>query len=156
MRPLRVLALSALLVGLLVGCAAPHGDDTAGSPAGSSTGGDSGASTGRDAPVSDADGPSSTAGPVAGLGTVIITVRDPAGAPRALIPVEVRTVGWPMPAALAIDIARMTDNHGEYVWTDLPPGGYEFTVRVPGGTQQASRRVTVVADRTTPVTLAPG
>ncbi|MFV2011052.1 MULTISPECIES: carboxypeptidase-like regulatory domain-containing protein [unclassified Micromonospora] len=100
--------------------------------------------------------PSGSPGTVAGRGTAIIEVRNPAGEPLPVIPVEVRTVDWPMPAGLSEDIARMTDARGEYIWTDLPPGEYEFTVRVPGEDVAAARRVTVAADETSRVPMTLG
>ncbi|WJK40264.1 carboxypeptidase-like regulatory domain-containing protein [Solwaraspora sp. WMMA2056] len=148
MKPVRHALLPVLFVGLLLaGCAT----ESSGSPGPS-------ASTGPDTPVSDPrqpEAPSASPGSAAGRGTAIIEVRDPAGEPLPVIPVEVRTVDWPMPAELAEDIARMTDARGEYTWTDLPPGEYEFTVRVPGEDVVAAQRVTVVADETSrvPITL---
>lgn len=90
---------------------------------------------------------------MAGKGTAVIAVADPAGKALPLIPIEVRTVGRPMPAELAIDIARMTDDKGEYHWLNLPPGQYEFTAREPGGTATASKTVTIEADQTARVEL---
>lgn len=109
-----------------------------------------------DSPVSDRDGVAASSGPAVGSGTAVIAVRDPSGKSLASVPVEVRTVGWPMPAALAIEIARLTDARGEYTWSELPPGEYEFTVRQPGGDQTASRRVTVTAEETVRVDITLG
>ncbi|WP_326555182.1 carboxypeptidase-like regulatory domain-containing protein [Micromonospora sp. NBC_01813] len=148
MKPVRHALLPLLFVSLLLaGCAT----ESSSSPGPS-------APIGPDTPVSDQrqpEVPSASPGSAAGRGTAIIEVRDPAGEPLSVIPVEVRTVDWPMPAELAEDIARMTDARGEYTWTDLPPGEYEFTVRVPGEDVAAAERVTVVADETSrvPITL---
>jgi hypothetical protein len=131
----QTMACAALLAGLLAGGCGTTG--AGGEPASSA-----------DSPVSDRDGVTVTRGPAAGSGTAVIAVADPSGKPLSDIPVEVRTIGRPMPAALAIDIARLTDARGEYTWGDLPPGEYEFTVRIPGGDQTASRRATVTAGGT--------
>lgn len=132
-----------LFAGLLAGACATG--DGAGSPG-------SGPS-GPDTPVSNGNGGTTPTVSAAGRGTAIIAVSDPSGQPLALIPVEVHTIGWPMPSELAIDIARMTDQKGEYLWTHLPPGEYEFIVRVPGGTGMASKRVTMVAEQTTRIEM---
>ncbi|WP_348650104.1 carboxypeptidase-like regulatory domain-containing protein [Solwaraspora sp. WMMA2080] len=149
MKSVRRALLPVLIVSLLVaGCAT----ESSNSPGPS-------VPTGPDTPVSDQrspEGPSASPGTVAGRGTAIIEVRNPAGEPLPVIPVEVRTVGWPMPAELSEDIARMTDARGEYAWTDLPPGEYEFTVRVPGEDVAAAQRVAVVADETSRVPMTLG
>jgi hypothetical protein len=132
---------------------------------GGATGPASNIPAGPDTPVSDtpgSGGPGADRGgggatASAGRGTAVITVRDPGGEPLALIPVQVATTGGrPMPEELAIEIARMTDARGEYTWTNIPPGAYEFTVRVPGGDKTASKPATVTAGRSVRVDLTLG
>lgn len=106
--------------------------------------------------MSDRDGTTLASRPAAGLGTAVIAVRDAPGKPRASISIEVRAVGRPLPAALAIEIARRTDGRGEYVWTELPPGEYEFVPRDPEGERVAARRAVVPADETVRVTITLG
>ncbi|WP_442935328.1 carboxypeptidase-like regulatory domain-containing protein [Micromonospora sp. CPCC 206061] len=113
-------------------------------------------SASSDTPVSDGDRGTAPVTPAAGHGTAIIVVRDLSGDLLASIPVEVRTIGRPMPAALAIDIARLTDSQGEYAWTGLPPGEYEFTVRIPGGHQATSKRGIITAGQTVRVDVSLG
>jgi|GEM_PF-1870650 len=147
MKPVRRALLPVLFVSLLVaGCATE-----------SSRSSEPSAPTSPDAPVSDQrDVSSASPGSAAGRGTAIIEVRNPAGEPLPVIPVEARTVDWPMPVELSEDIARMTDARGEYTWTDLPPGEYEFTVRIPGEDVAATRRVTVVAEEISRVPMTLG
>ncbi|MFV2022622.1 carboxypeptidase-like regulatory domain-containing protein [Micromonospora sp. LOL_023] len=156
MNPARRALLSMLFVSLLVaGCATESSN-----PSGLSNTPDPSAPTGPDTPVSDqhqSDAPPpASPSSAAGRGTAIIEVRNPAGEPLPLIPVEARTVGWPMPVELSMDIARMTDAGGRYTWTDLPPGEYEFTVRIPGENATAAQRVTVVADELSRMSLTLG
>ncbi|GIH04024.1 hypothetical protein Rhe02_20910 [Rhizocola hellebori] len=144
MGQLRHIGVPLLLTGLLAGaCAANSGTEPSAA-----------ATPGPDTAVSDATAASARPGAIAGRGTAVIAVKDKlSGQPLSLMAVQVRTVGWPMPAELAIDIARMTDSRGEYVWPQLPPGVYEFTVLAPATQAKTSKQAIIAADQTTRIEL---